>query len=153
MLIFVPRKNSAVFFARMVMPRSRSSSFESITRSTTASLARKVPLCCSMASTSVVLPWSTCAMMAMLRILELKVEISLIEDAARRSAQAASTTVLWRPQSGGSEIADCVGRKENLKPQRAQRTSAEDRGDKLLRAGTNIACRAYSKQLDHQAES
>src|ERR1700747_2547420 len=30
-----------------------------------------------MASTSVVLPWSTCAMMAMLRILELKVELSL----------------------------------------------------------------------------
>src|SRR5438309_12036886 len=53
-----------------------------------------------MASTSVVLPWSTCAMIAMLRILELKVEISLVEDAARRSAQAASTTVLWRPQSG-----------------------------------------------------
>src|SRR5579864_9010755 len=67
----------AVFFARMVMPRSRSNSFESITRSTWCSLERKVPLCCSMASTSVVLPWSTCAMMAMLRILELKVELSL----------------------------------------------------------------------------
>src|SRR5579864_7512934 len=89
-----------------------------------------------MASTSVVLPWSTCAMMAMLRILELKVEISLIEDAARRSAQAASTTVLWRPQSGESESADWVGRKENLKPQRPQRTSAEDRRDKPLRTGT-----------------
>src|SRR6266581_360195 len=58
----------AVFLARMVMPRSRSSSLESITRSTTASLARKMPLCLSMASTSVVLPWSTCALMAMLRI-------------------------------------------------------------------------------------
>src|SRR6266404_920605 len=53
------------------MPRSRSSSFESITRSTTASLARKVPLWRSMASTRVVLPWSTCAMIAMLRIPEL----------------------------------------------------------------------------------
>src|SRR5579863_483002 len=62
----------AVFLARMVMPRSRSSSFESITRSTCCSLERKVPLCCSMASTSVVLPWSTCAMMAMLRMPELK---------------------------------------------------------------------------------
>jgi hypothetical protein len=31
------------------------------------SLARKMPLWFSMASTSVVLPWSTCAMMAMLR--------------------------------------------------------------------------------------
>src|SRR5581483_12006227 len=63
----------AVFLARMVMPRSRSSSLESITRSTMASLARKVPLCLSMASTSVVLPWSTWAMMAMLLIPELKV--------------------------------------------------------------------------------
>src|SRR5579872_2257532 len=62
----------AVFFARMVMPRSRSSSFESMTRSTCCSLDRNVPLCCSMASTSVVLPWSTCAMIAILRIPELK---------------------------------------------------------------------------------
>src|SRR5215469_2674444 len=54
----------------MVMPRSRSSSFESRTRSATASLARNVPLCLSMASTRVVLPWSTWAMMAMLRMLE-----------------------------------------------------------------------------------
>src|SRR3984893_16354685 len=53
----------------MVMPRSRSRSFESITRSATVSLSRKVPLWRSMASTSVVLPWSTWAMMAMLRIL------------------------------------------------------------------------------------
>src|SRR5260370_1240943 len=67
----------AVFLARMVMRRSRSSSFESITRSATASLARNVPLCLSMASTSVVLPWSTCAMMAMLRILRLKVLVVL----------------------------------------------------------------------------
>src|SRR2546425_3940232 len=53
----------------MVMPRSRSSSFESMTRSTTGWLALKMPLCRSMASTSVVLPWSTCAMMARLRML------------------------------------------------------------------------------------
>ena len=58
----------AVFLARMVMPRSRSRSLESMTRSTSASLARKMPLWRSMASTSVVLPWSTWAMMAMLRI-------------------------------------------------------------------------------------
>src|SRR5260221_2873396 len=51
------------------MPRSRSSSFESITRSITASLSRKMPLCLSMASSSVVLPWSTCAMIAILRML------------------------------------------------------------------------------------
>ena len=49
------------------MPRSRSRSPESMTRSATRSLARKMPLCHSMASTSVVLPWSTWAMMARLR--------------------------------------------------------------------------------------
>src|SRR5260370_16425085 len=53
----------------MVMPRSRSRSFESMTRSATVSLAGKVALWGSMESTSVVLPWSTWAMMAMLRIL------------------------------------------------------------------------------------
>src|ERR1700756_801310 len=58
----------AVFLARIVMPRSRSSSFESMTRSATASLARNVPDWRSMASTRVVLPWSTWAMMAMLRM-------------------------------------------------------------------------------------
>src|ERR1039458_6532626 len=52
----------------MVMPRSRSRSFESMTRSATASLARNVPLWRNIASTRVVLPWSTWAMMAMLKI-------------------------------------------------------------------------------------
>src|SRR5258706_811900 len=51
----------------MVMPRSRSRSFESITRSCTCSCAAKVPDCCRSLSTSVVLPWSTWAMMATLR--------------------------------------------------------------------------------------
>ena len=68
MLIFPTPKLMAVFLARIVMPRSRSSSFESITRSATCSLARKVPAWRSMPSTSVVLPWSTWAMMAILRI-------------------------------------------------------------------------------------
>src|SRR5512147_3228422 len=53
------------------MPRSRSSSFESMTRSTWVSFSRKMPLWLSMASTSVVLPWSTWAMMAMLRVVAL----------------------------------------------------------------------------------
>ena len=39
------------------------------------SLARKVPLCRSMASTSVVLPWSTWAMMAILRMFEVKSQL------------------------------------------------------------------------------
>ena len=49
------------------MPRSRSRSLLSITRSATFSLARNTPLWRSRPSTSVVLPWSTWAMMATLR--------------------------------------------------------------------------------------
>ena len=56
-----------VFLARMVMPFSRSRSVESMTRSSTSWLARNAPVCQSMASTSVVLPWSTWAMIAALR--------------------------------------------------------------------------------------
>ena len=53
------------------MPFSRSRSIESMTRSATdpssAWCALKAPLCQSIASTSVVLPWSTCATIATLR--------------------------------------------------------------------------------------
>ena len=49
------------------MPFSRSRSIESMTRSVTSWWARKAPVWRSMASTSVVLPWSTCATMATLR--------------------------------------------------------------------------------------
>jgi hypothetical protein len=68
MLMCVPCQVTAQFLARMVMPRSRSMSLLSITRSATFSFSRKVPLWRSSWSTSVVLPWSTCAMIAMLRI-------------------------------------------------------------------------------------
>src|SRR4051794_9731464 len=54
----------------MVMPRSRSWSIESITRSDTSSCALNTPDWRSIASTSVVLPWSTCAMIATLRMSE-----------------------------------------------------------------------------------
>src|SRR2546421_8534169 len=53
----------------MVMPFSRSRSIESMIRSATASFWRNRPDCQSMASTSVVLPWSTWAMIATLRML------------------------------------------------------------------------------------
>ena len=56
MLILVPFQRTAVFLARIVMPRSRSSGFESITRSSTCWLARKAPACRSIWSTRVVLP-------------------------------------------------------------------------------------------------
>ena len=68
MLIFVPPWRTAVFLARIVMPFSRSRSPESMTRSCTASFSRKAPDCHSIASTSVVLPWSTWAMIATLRM-------------------------------------------------------------------------------------
>src|SRR5438552_6844645 len=68
MLILVSPHRTAVFFERMVIPRSRSSGFESMTRSFTCWLARNTPAWRSIWSTSVVFPWSTCAMMAMLRI-------------------------------------------------------------------------------------
>jgi hypothetical protein len=65
----------AQFFARIVMPRSFSMSFESMTRSATFSWAAKVPDWRSRQSTRVVLPWSTCAMMAMFRIGRFAIEL------------------------------------------------------------------------------
>src|SRR4051812_45869208 len=58
---------TAVFLARLVMPFSRSRSFESIARSSTCWWAPNEPVCQSMASTRVVLPWATWATIAMLR--------------------------------------------------------------------------------------
>src|SRR5207244_3003291 len=52
----------------VVPPRRRSSGCESITRSFTCWLTRNTPAWRSIWSTSVVFPWSTWAMMAMLRI-------------------------------------------------------------------------------------
>ncbi|BAS17015.1 hypothetical protein AHiyo8_53180 [Arthrobacter sp. Hiyo8] len=56
-----------VFLARMVMPFSRSRSPESMTRSSRWLCSAKELVCLSMASTSVVLPWSTWATIATLR--------------------------------------------------------------------------------------
>lgn len=58
----------AVFLDRIVMPFSRSSSFESIIKVPTASFLRKMLDCLSIPSTNVVLPWSTWAIIATLRI-------------------------------------------------------------------------------------
>src|SRR5438874_3878847 len=66
-LIFTSRQCTDAALARMVMPRSRSWSFESMTRSTSRSCAANVPVWRRMASTRVVLPWSTCATRATLR--------------------------------------------------------------------------------------
>src|SRR4051812_16879450 len=52
------------------MPFSRSRSIESMTRSLMSAPSRKAPDCQSIASTRVVLPWSTWATMATLRMSE-----------------------------------------------------------------------------------
>ena len=67
MLMRVSFQTTEVALARMVMPRSFSRSFESMARSSTRWLSRNEPDCDRSLSTSVVLPWSTWAMMAMLR--------------------------------------------------------------------------------------
>jgi len=51
----------------MVIPRSFSMSLESITRSSLPPRVSNVPDCSSSLSTRVVLPWSTCAIIAILR--------------------------------------------------------------------------------------
>jgi hypothetical protein len=63
-----PAQRTAVFLARIVMPFSRSRSPESIARSSMWACSPNEPVCQSMASTSVVLPWSTWATIAMLRM-------------------------------------------------------------------------------------
>ena len=67
-LILISPYLIAMFLARMVMPRSRSRSLESRMRSPWSCEARYWPDWRSMASTSVVLPWSTWAIMATLRM-------------------------------------------------------------------------------------
>ena len=68
MLIRVPSHSIDVHLAKMVIPRSFSRSFESMTRSSTCWFSRKLPLCAKIESIKVVLPWSTWAIMAILRI-------------------------------------------------------------------------------------
>ena len=64
---------SEAFLARMVIPFSFSRSIESMTRSSSFSWAWKVPDCRSSWSTRVVLPWSTWAMIATLRMFSMRV--------------------------------------------------------------------------------
>jgi hypothetical protein len=60
-------------------------------------------------------------MMAMLRILELKIEMSLIEDAARGAAHL----LLYYGGLKVESLRARDGTEKSLKTQRAQRTSAE----------------------------
>ena len=67
MLMRLPFQLMAVFLDRIVMPRSFYWSLLSIIRSVVTVRSLKVPDCLSRQSTSVVLPWSTWATIAILR--------------------------------------------------------------------------------------
>ena len=75
MLMRISFHTTLVHLARIVMPRSRSRSLLSIARSATFWFSRNAPDCLRSSSTRVVLPWSTCAIIAMFRscIFRLKV--------------------------------------------------------------------------------
>src|SRR3954471_1437161 len=102
-----------VCFARIVMPFSRSRSIESMTRSTSAWFSRKAPVWRSIASTSVVLPWSTWATIATLR------------RSARTAGAAAGLGLAGMAGPGSS----CIGRQSV-----AQARASCERGD--CHAGT-----------------
>ena len=78
-LIWYPFQLTAVFFARIVIPRSFSWSLESMMRSEPWSRRSSVPDCSSNLSTKVVLPWSTWATIA--TFLNFSI-ISLLQTAA-----------------------------------------------------------------------
>src|SRR3954451_23292164 len=86
-----PRYVIAVFFARIVMPFSRSSSLESIARSSRWACSANELVWRSMASTSVVLPWSTWATIATLRRSERAAEAmgNILEKRGRRRPEKA----------------------------------------------------------------
>ena len=68
MLILTPPWETEAFLARIVMPRSRSRGLVSMISAPTCWWARKTWPCINSASTSVVLPWSTWAMIARFRM-------------------------------------------------------------------------------------
>jgi hypothetical protein len=83
--------------------------------------------------------------MAILRILELKIEMSLIEDAARGAAHL----LLYY---GGLKVESLRARDGTENAEGAENVR-RDRGEKPLSAGANVACRAYSKQLNPSSRS
>src|SRR5262245_6624707 len=96
-----PSWSTVVCLARIVMPFSRSRSIESRTRSTTASFARNVPVWRSIASTSVVLPWSTWATIATFRRSERRARGVVSGAAGTVSAGLLGSMVGAQVMSGG----------------------------------------------------
>src|SRR5215218_5826267 len=86
----------AVFLARIVMPFSRSRSLESIARSSRCAWSPKELVWRSMASTRVVLPWSTWATIATLRR-SLRTAEAMKENLGdlRRMAAQTAAALLW----------------------------------------------------------
>src|SRR5690554_1883408 len=95
----------AVFLARIVIPRSFSWSLESITRSESSSLRSRVPDARKRASTNVVLPWSTWAIMAILRKFSIT-SLSQIKYVGCTHNASVRIKVLGNYQSGGR---NCCG--------------------------------------------
>jgi len=89
MLITVSWYRIAVFLARMVIPFSRSRGFESMISEPISWFSRKVWLCFSSASTRVVFPWSTWAMIARLRMSCLRVVVITLCAETKRKPRAA----------------------------------------------------------------
>ena len=114
------------------MPFSRSRSWLSSTRSSTAWLARNAPLCQSMASTSVVFPWSTWATIATF-LMSSRAAIATPEGrayAATRSgtcsATICGTPAIWPPGQPSARRDLQVGLRRPIAPSRpARRTSSE----------------------------
>src|SRR5690606_10610100 len=109
MLMRVSFHSTEVALARMVMPRSFSMSPESMTRSATRWLSRTEPDCFRSASTRVVFPWSTCAMIAMFRSF-ICPQGGLRHDRARRVFDGGSYRFFRRcerpePTKNGSTLA------------------------------------------------
>ena len=114
---------TAVFLERMVMPRSRSRSLLSITRVSTFSLSRNTLLCASIESTSVVLPWSTCAMMATLR--------TSLRGARPAAAASGSATALLRTDCARRAV--CFEARPAAGRRRARRAPRAANADMLVR--------------------
>src|SRR5512139_2487341 len=95
----------------MVMPFSFSRSIESIRRSSEDScwLARKVPDCLSRQSTKVVLPWSTCAMIATFRM-----SIKLFRGVVGRSLYARSMTAARQVEAASCRCHSLAMRKRSV---------------------------------------
>ena len=106
----MPCQLIAVCLARIVMPFSRSRSPESMTRSTRAARSPNAPEARSMASTRVVLPWSTCATMATLRSEEPVPRVSRELSAGAARVDAAVLTI----QDSPADTLLCRGSERSL---------------------------------------